>query len=108
MALVLRLLFGRASQGPVALAHRRIANRGLARKSGLLMREEMIRCLICPEDLWTHALLPTTNAWGRVVIAECARGARSGGSSMVPEILNAWLWQARLSIRTAGARAFAA
>lgn len=27
---------------------------------------------------------------------------------MVPEILNAWLWQARLSIRTAGARAFAA
>ncbi len=27
---------------------------------------------------------------------------------MVPEILNGWLWQARLSIRTAGARAFAA
>lgn len=27
---------------------------------------------------------------------------------MVPEILNAWLWQSRLSIRTAGARAFAA
>ncbi|MGH9884136.1 MAG: hypothetical protein ACREBE_01315, partial [bacterium] len=27
---------------------------------------------------------------------------------MVPEILNAWLWQARLSIRTGGARAFAA
>jgi hypothetical protein len=27
---------------------------------------------------------------------------------VVPEILNAWLWQSRLSIRTAGARAFAA
>lgn len=27
---------------------------------------------------------------------------------MVPEILNAWLWQSRLSIRTPGARAFAA
>jgi hypothetical protein len=27
---------------------------------------------------------------------------------MVPEILNAWLWQARLSTRTGGACAFAA
>src|SRR5215510_11446614 len=27
---------------------------------------------------------------------------------MVPEILNAWLWQARLSIRSPSARAFAA